>query len=138
MSSPEAYSAIHDYLATQWAARTPLVFENEQFELPDTPAYYVQVEIFGDFFDQASIGGGQPVANLWREEGQILAHVMCPRWEGTLQGRTYGRLLCDLFRGQEFSGIRFRRISLGASEPGDEDGNYFRMTASIDWQRDEP
>lgn len=137
MSSPEAYSVIHDHLVAQWAGRTPLLFENQAQSLPDDPEIFVKVEIFGDFLEQISIGGGEPTANLWREEGQILAHVLVPRHTGTLNARQYGRQLCDLFRGQEIGGIRFRSVSLGATEPGTEDGNYFRMTASIDWQRDE-
>lgn len=137
MSSPAAFNTIHDYLVTQWGATTPLVFENEQFAKPNVPAPWVMVEIFGDFFDQVSIGASPVLSNLWREEGQVLMHVMTPSNTGTGLARTYAKQLVDLFRGQEINGVRFRDASIGASQPGIHDGAYYRMTATIDWQRDE-
>jgi len=136
MSSPEAFDTIHDNLVAQWTT-TPLVFENQPFPLPATPAPWVMVEVFGDFFDQISIGAAPVLSNLWREEGQLLMHVMTPGNTGTGLARTYAKQLVDLFRGQEISGVRFRDASIGHSTPGKHDGSYYRMTATINWQRDE-
>lgn len=137
MASAEAFEVIQSVLVPSWTA-TAIYFENDQQTLPDSVDYFVFVEVYGQLFEQASIGGGSPTENLWREEGAILAHVMCPRGDGSLKGRQYARQICDLFRGQDISGIRFREMSIGASEPGDEDGSYWRLTVTIDWQRDEP
>lgn len=136
MSSPQTFDAIHDYLVAQWTS-TPIIFENEPYPTTDVPAPWVLVEIFGDFYDQASIGADPIVSNRWREGGQLMLHVMTPDGTGTSQARTYAKQLLDLFRGQELAGVIFRDGSIGASEPGVNDGNYFRMTASIDWLRDE-
>lgn len=136
MASPEAYDGIHDYLVAQWAARTPMVFENEPSPVGDTPAAWVLVEIFGDFYDQASIGAAPVTSNLWREGGQVLMHVLTPNETGSRAGRVYAKQLLDLFRGQEIAGIRFRDASIGAGQRGEQDGNYYRMTATQDWERD--
>ena len=47
MSGPEAYDAIHDYLASAWVGPA-LAFENDGFQLPATPDYWILVEIFGE------------------------------------------------------------------------------------------
>lgn len=136
MSSPEAYSAIHDYLVQQWTGPT-LHFENEGAVLPNVPDYFIFVEIFGTSFDQASIGAETAAANLWRELGEIIAYVMIPRDSGTLQGRTYAKQFANLFRGQEIAGVIFRDASIGAAEAGEENGSYFRLAVTIDWERDD-
>ncbi|QRY68195.1 hypothetical protein JVX98_28320 [Ensifer sp. PDNC004] len=136
MSTPESYDATHDYLVANWLA-TPIAFENDGFEPPSDPDYWLLVEMFGDLFAQESIGAETQDANLWREAGQIYVHVMTPRGVGTRVARQYGRQIADLFRGQEIAGVVFRDASIGAGEPGKADGSYFRMTVTIDWQRDE-
>ena len=136
MASPEAFTPIEAYLKAEWTA-TPLAFENDDYKPGKTVAAFVTAEIFGTFFDQASIGEGDRVDNLWREAGMIYLHVCVPRGSGSLTARTYCRQLADLFRGQDLGAIRFRDISIGAAEVGDEDGNYFRMTVTIEWERDE-
>ncbi|NTJ63770.1 hypothetical protein G6M50_36905 [Agrobacterium rhizogenes] len=135
MSSPEAYSTIHDYLTAAWAGPA-LAFENDGFTLPAVPTLWVLVEIFGDIYEQASIGAETVTANLWREEGQIQAHFMAPRGSGTLDARRYAMQFADLFRGQEIGDIIFETMSIGAGNAGDTTGAYFRMTATVDWRRD--
>ena len=136
MASPEAFAPIEAYLRAEWTA-TPLAFENDDFKPAKTAAAFVLAEIFGTYFDQASIGEGDRIDNLWREAGMIYLHVCVKRGTGSLAARTYCRQLADLFRGQDLGSIRFRDISIGAAEAGDEDGNYFRMTTTIEWERDE-
>ncbi len=136
MSSPEAYDVIHDYLTATWT-QTPITFENDGVQLPDDPEYWVQVEIFGSFYEQASIGADPAPTNVWRESGTILAHVLIPLGKGTRQGRVYAMMIADLFRGQDIAGVEFGDASIGAGEAADSDGAYFRMTVTIDWQRDD-
>jgi hypothetical protein len=137
MSSPEAFNTIHDRIVELWTA-TPVIFENEDTPTPDTPAAFLFVEVAGDLFEQASIGGGDQVGdNLWREDGQVLIHVMTPRGGGSAAARLLARQAAALFRGQDIDGIRFGGVSIGAGEPGEADGNYWRMTATIDFERDE-
>ncbi|OCP05001.1 MULTISPECIES: phage tail terminator-like protein [unclassified Ensifer] len=136
MSTPQSYDAVHDYLIANWST-TPIAFENDRFEPPTDAETWLFVEVFGDLFAQESIGAETQAANLWREAGQIYVHVMTPRGAGTRTARLYASQIADLFRGQEIAGVVFRDASIGAGEPGKADGSYFRMTVTIDWQRDE-
>lgn len=135
MASPQTYDAIHDYLEQVWTA-TPLAFENDGFKPPNDPAPWVLIEVFGDFYEQESIGAETQAANLWREAGQLLAHVNVPRGTGSRVARQHATDIVDLFRGQQIGSVVFTTASIGAREPGVTDGSYFRMTATIDWSRD--
>ncbi|MCV9997328.1 phage tail terminator-like protein [Pararhizobium sp. YC-54] len=135
MASPEAYDTIHDYLVAAWSA-TPLAFENDGFNVPIDPEPWVLVEIVGNFFEQESIGAETRDANLWREGGQLYAHVMVPRGNGSRQARVFAAQIVDLFRGEDIGMLTFRDASIGAGEAGDVDGSYYRLTATIDWRRD--
>ncbi|PWJ93526.1 hypothetical protein C8D77_101205 [Mesorhizobium loti] len=136
MSSLTTYDTIEQYLTAQWTT-TPLIFENMPDDLPDDPAHFVFVEIFGDFFDQASIGAETRSANLWREVGQLYLNVMTRNNIGTRKARELAGQLIDLFRGMEIGTVIFREASLGAGEAGKYKANYYAMTATINWQRDE-
>lgn len=136
MSSAAAFAGIESYLRAKWTA-TAIYFENEIWKLPNPPAYLLLVEVYGDFYDQASIGADPQDGNLFRESGQIYVHVLAPRGKGSAQARTYAKQIVDLFRGNEEAGVRPRGMSIGAGEPGAEDGNFFRMTVTIDWERDD-
>ncbi|HTV69805.1 MAG TPA: hypothetical protein VMF90_14820 [Rhizobiaceae bacterium] len=134
MASAEVYTAVHDHLEAGFTD-APLVFENEDAPLPDTPAALVKVEMFGDIYQQETIGA--PGENLWRETGTILMRVLVPRGSGTIVARTHARKLVDLFREVEVDGIRFGVGSIAAGEPGESDGNYFVMEASVEFARDD-
>ncbi|MDR7034495.1 hypothetical protein [Mesorhizobium sp. BE184] len=136
MSSPETFDIVVAQLGDNWTL-TPVVFENEDYQLPDTPAPFVSVEIYGDFFDQASIGAGERDDNLWREGGEIFLHVMTPNGTGSRQARQYAKQLVNLFRGQDIDGVRFLDASIGAGDPGRSFSNYYAMTATIGFERDE-
>jgi hypothetical protein len=136
MATPQAFEPIEDFLRSQWTL-TPLAFENEAWPLDGEPEAFVFVEVFGDLMDQASIGAETQSANRWRENGQLNLHVLVPNGGGTRSARQLSRQLYDLFRGQEIGSIRFGTASIGAGEPGEMDGNYYRMTVTIDFERDE-
>jgi len=133
MATPEAFDAFKDYLDGEWTG-APLVYENDLATLPDSPAAWVLVEVFGSFYAQETFGA--PGDNLWREGGQTDFHVMTPRDTGSRAGRIIASQLASLFREQGPSGIRIIDMSIGAGEPGDGDGNYFRMSLTVNWQRD--
>lgn len=135
MASPDVFETIKGYLDTVWTGPT-LVFENDKFSPPDDPEAWVLIEVFGDIYEQESIGAETQAANLWREAGQLVAHVMVPQGTGSTVARGHARGFADLFRGQQVGTVVFTNASIGASEPGVRDGSYFRMTATIDWSRD--
>lgn len=135
MSSPDVYDKLETFLKAEWSD-TPLVFENEEWPLDEgDPAAFVYVEIFGNFYSQELLG--DPGNNLWRETGTMQLHVMVPNTTGTRIARTHAKALVSLFKEAEVDGVRFREMSIGAGEPGMPSGNYFPMTATVDWEFDE-
>ncbi len=131
MSSLTAYDAFVGRLGA-WNL-SPVVFENEFYQLPDTPAPFVYVEIFGDTYDQDTMGA--PQANEWLERGVTYMHVMTPSGQGTRQARQYANSLLYLFREQPISTLFMPEMSIGAGEPGKDWPGYFALTASISWHR---
>lgn len=136
MSSATSFTTIEQYLRSNWTT-TPLVFENELYDLPDQPIPFVFVEIWGQTFDQASIGAESRDSNLWREEGSLDLHVMTPNGSGSGLARTYATTLAGLFRGLDIGTMTFREASIGAGEPGRQFANYYAMSATCFWRRDQ-
>jgi hypothetical protein len=141
MSSDVVYSAIKAYLTANWTT-TEIAWENENFQSPlssdGSPTAWVAVEITGNLYSQASIGAGTASGNLWREEGLLWLHIFVPTGSGSLVARQYAKQLADLFRGLSLSGdtLRFRDASIGRGQPGSEDGLYWGLSVSIEWQHD--
>lgn len=133
MASAEVYDAIEQRCRAMMPAVT-WVFENEEFALPDTPEPFVYVEIYGGVYAPASIGGAGN--DLKRESGQFLAHVMMPNGTGSRAARVIAKQIVDLFFAQDVGGVVFMDASIGTGDPGREFGNYYAMTAAIDWDRD--
>ncbi|KQZ31582.1 hypothetical protein ASD50_15035 [Mesorhizobium sp. Root552] len=136
MASPEAFDVIVDQIADRWTT-TPVVFENDAFDLPETPAPFIYVEVFGDFFGQASIGDEPRDNNLWREGGQADFHVMTPNGTGSREARSLASQIAGLFRGQDIAGVSFLDASIGAGDPGRAFAGYYAMTATVNFERDE-
>ncbi|MDR3474434.1 MAG: phage tail terminator-like protein [Devosia sp.] len=139
MSTDAVYSAVQAFLTDNWTA-TPLVFENGSGEPPIAPdgslIPWVEVEVAGNAYSQISIGAGSPADNRWREEGQVWFHVFVKTGAGSLLARQLATALTGLFRGAQLDpDIEFGDMSVGLGEPGDDDGNYWRLSVSIDWFR---
>ncbi len=132
MSSLTVYDAFEQRLRSQWTT-CPLVFENEFYQLPDEPAPFVYVEIYGDTYDQETLGA--PQQNAWLETGVTYLHVMTPSGQGSRHARTYANSLLYLFREQPISTLFMPEMSIGAGDPGKDWPNYFAMTCSIFWRR---
>lgn len=134
MATSSVFAAIRDFLTANWTA-TPLRFENKA--VPEATRW-VYVEISGRSWRQESLGAGAPRSNLWREEGTLWLHCLVPVRTGSEQARSDLTSLCDLFRGAELLDGRliFNDISVGLGESADEDGNYWRLSASIAWTCD--
>lgn len=142
MASPEVYDAFEARLRENWTA-TPLAFENESRQhLVEAGQPFVYVEIYGDEFNQESIGA--PGANLWLERGSTFMHVMIPSGGGSKQARVWAKDLLALFREQAVlvdiatgETLQMPEMSIGAGEPGDDIPNYWALTAAIHWHRRE-
>ncbi|MER9710172.1 hypothetical protein NKJ13_07870 [Mesorhizobium sp. M0174] len=136
MASPEAFDVVEQQIADRWNI-TPVVFENDDYQLPDVPTEFVYVEIYGDFYDQISLGAEPREDNLWREGGQVYLHLMTPNNTGSRRARVLAKQLVGLFRGQDIEGVTFRDASIGAGDPGRTFANYYAMTATVNFERDE-
>ncbi len=140
MSTDIVYDAVEAFLVANWTT-TPLVFENPQNPYPQpgpdgVPIPWVKVEIAGNVYDQVSIGAGSPADDSWREEGQLWLHVFVPAGSGSRKARQIATALTWLFRGAQLDpDIEFRDMSVGLGEPGDDYGNTWRLSVSIDWFR---
>lgn len=134
MASATVYSAVRAWLAASWAT-TPIAYENETFRPDEPPAEWVLLEVYGDSYDQMSIGSGSPSTERWVEQGTVLLHVMAPVGSGSVLARTYAEQLATLLRGLILPGdIRFQSMSIGLGE-SDETGNYWRITLRAEWLR---
>jgi hypothetical protein len=139
MSTDVVYSAIRGYLDANWQT-CPLRYENEPFVPPlngdNVPQPWVAVEIAGNSFDQVSIGTGVPSNDRWREEGMLWMHVFVLVNTGSLLARQYASTLIDLFRGTQLDPlIEFRDMSVGLGAPGSDDGNWWCVSAAVEWIR---
>lgn len=132
MSSLTAYDAFEVRLRSGWLT-TDIVMENEFYTLPDNPTPFVYVEIFGDTYDQDTMGA--PQQNEWLERGVTYLHVMTPSGQGSRQARQYANSLLYLFREQPISTLFMPEMSIGAGDPGKDWPGYFALTASIFWRR---
>jgi hypothetical protein len=132
MASPETFDAFQARLNSAWN-ETPLVFENDGYQLPDMPAPFLYVEIYGDAYDQESFGA--PEQNMFLEEGATYLHMMVPSFTGSRQARVYVNAALNLFREQPIGDLFMPKMSIGAGEPGRDFPNYWALTGTIEWYR---
>lgn len=133
MSSPTAFDAFNTRLNDFTVL--PVRYENDPCQdLLDanTPAW-VYVEIFGDTYDQDTMG--VPGTNIWAESGVTYLHVMVPSGSGSRLARAIANDLLYLFREQPISGLFMPEMSIGAGEPGRDFPNYYSMASTIHWTR---
>lgn len=131
MASLTAYELIMDRLS-EWA-ETDVAEENDGYATPDEPAPFLYVEVVGDLLEQQTVGA--PGNNLWLESGVAYLHVMTPNGFGSREARGIAERLTMLFRERPLGDLHPRQMSIGAGDPGRTFGNYFAMTATITWDR---
>jgi hypothetical protein len=140
MASDAVADAIRAHLTANWT-ESPIAWENEPFERPisddGTPEPFVIFELSGDLYAQKSIGAGTQAANRWDEDGRLWLHVFVAAGTGNSVVRRHAKQLADLFRGQLLlaDSLEFGDASLGAGQPGDDDGAYYSVSVSVDWRR---
>lgn len=130
MSSDVVFTAVRDLLAAEWSG-APVIWPNEGLEVSDSSAPWIYAEVSGSSLGAIELGGGSAV---WVESGVIWLHLYCPVGTGTLELRAIAKQLSNLFRSAALPGITLGRQSLGAGEPGDDDGLYWRQSMTVDYQ----
>jgi hypothetical protein len=132
MSTPSAFTAIKNRLNGAWNT-TPVVYENKFHE--PTGAAFVYVEVFDDSLAQETIGA--PGNNLWVESGTVYLHVMVPSGGGSETARSHAFSLKQLFREQDIGGLKITEMSIGSGEPGRDFPNYWALTLTLYYRRDD-
>lgn len=137
MSRATVRAAVTAYLEANWTA-SPLILQNAETEPPvqadGTLRPWVYVQIAFNSVDQWSIGAPDRTQNRWHEDGLILFHVMTPIGEGLAASDTNADAMIELFKGVQLDpGIEFRDITSDIGGPGDENGNYYRVSIAVNW-----
>lgn len=131
----EPYLQIKSLVQAQWAG-APVAWPNEPFAPPDPPSPWIRVEFTGGSWEQGELGSDPRADNFWREQGLAWFHVFVPFGSGEEVARGTARLILDLFRGLDLGGLHFQDGAIGQGEPGDGSGNWWRVSAHIEWQND--
>lgn len=139
MSRSAVRGAVTDYLAANWTL-SELVYQNTTTE----PAVqsdgvlrpWVYVEVSYNNTAQWSIGEEPRTGNRWREDGMVFFHMFTPAGAGLSVADLHADAMIDLFKGLQLSpDIEFRDISSDIGGPGDDNGNYYRISISVEWVR---
>lgn len=154
MASEIVFDAIRAHIEAEWSATTAVKWENEGFwrrtvadpdvweqfttEAP-TDAPWVLIELQGTLYAQVSIGESDQADNRWDEEGVLYVHVCVPKGTGSRAARVAALASANLFRGVTLvsGSLEFMDASIGVGESVEE-GNFYRLTVTIDWRRMEP
>lgn len=137
MATATAFSAMKTFIEANWnTATAALVWENDQFEPPAGFSSWINLEVFGNQYDLASLGTGSGATALWRERGSLVAFVFARSGTGSLAARTIAEAFAEIFKGaQAGSGVRFEDMSLGGSGVRSDDGNWWGFPITVEWIR---
>lgn len=122
-------TAIESKFHDNWAAATPVKYDNVDFTPPGNAAF-VELQIHNGFASPISTGG----TTLYRSPGIISINIYLPLNTGTKTAKGYTDTIAAIFRGQQFSGIICRAASV--TRIGELDGKFV-YNVSIPFFRDE-
>jgi hypothetical protein len=139
MSRSIVRAAVVAHIAAGWTF-APVITQNVAGSPPEQtgtdPTPYLFIEISNNSTEQASTGEAEPDGNRWDEYGQVFFHIYTPSGSGVALSDQYADAIVDLFRGQTLAtNIEFHDFSGDVGGPGDVDGNYYRVSVSVDWIR---
>ncbi|MBE1208110.1 phage tail terminator-like protein [Aminobacter carboxidus] len=143
-----AKAAIRARLEANWST-TRITFQNEQPALPWPPVDvdgvlqpWIQLEVVG--LGSGIWTFGTPGNRGWRYPGTIYVHVFAPVGSGEATANQYAVAIGEIFRAAKFyddgAGSYIRTLSpqVDDGDSGSDDGNWFRVTATVDftyWHR---
>ncbi len=129
--SDEVYEAIKAHVTANWTA-TPIRWPNEDFEEPE--GAWLAFEMNGSLYGQQTIGMSQQGDNRWDREGSVWFHVMTRRGEGETGARGAALYLANLFRGRLLMPDESLEFFDAHDDPGETQGNWYRVTVTIEWR----
>lgn len=115
--------------------RTPIAWPNETPSRADNEPW-IAIDFTAAFYAQQTIGAGEVGENRWDEEGVLWGHVFVQLNSGARECFSIGKAFADLFRGALLMNgqLEFLEANLGAGEPADDDGIWYRMSVSIEYR----
>jgi hypothetical protein len=143
MASGIVYDAIRAFLDPAlggcWQS-TAIQWENESAP-PTTgtdgnPTIWSSIDFLGNVYSQMSIGAAPQSDNRWDEDGTLWFHLYVPVKTGSSSARALAKNFADLFRGLTLlsDNLVFGDASIGAGAVSDDNGNWWVLSVSIQWQ----
>jgi hypothetical protein len=135
MSSPEVWLDARERIeAANLVPPERINWPNEAFAEPaptSVPApLWLAVEITANFAAPMEIGGG----GMWLEEGALWVHAFAPTGTGTIELRQLAKAVANTFRGLPPGPVTYTAAEIGMGEPGDENGNWYRISTRIEYR----
>ena len=134
MSSPEVWIDARSRIeAAALVSAERVSWPNEAFDLPDhtaSPApLWLALETSGNLSAPVEIGGG-----VWQEDGAIWVHCFAPTGTGVLDLRQLAKSVANTFRDLPPAPVIYTGAEIGMGEPGDENGNWYRISVRIEYR----
>lgn len=128
------FAAVKSHVAANWTL-SAVAWPNEPFDRQE--AGWLSVEIAGTVYGQASIGAETQADNRFDEDGTLWGHVFVKTGSGMSACRAAAKAFADLFRGQRLlaDSVEFLDAEIGMGEPGDDNGNWFRISVAVGWRQ---
>jgi hypothetical protein len=124
-------SQIEQYFTTQWAATTPIEYENVPY-VPVPGTSWVCLKIVPNFSEIAALGGSSN-PKFFRYHGFVTVDIRTPQDVGTKIMMDYADTVTAIFRGVELNGILFQDMHV--KKMNEED--WTRMFLSFEYQYNE-
>ena len=134
MSSPEVWLDARGRIEAAALVPPQLIhWPNEPFTEPDVAAIpvplWLMVEISANLSAPIEIGGG-----VWQEDGSLWVHAFAPTGTGSLELRQLAKAVANTFRGLPPGPVVYTGAEIGMGEPGDENGNWYRISTRIEYR----
>lgn len=132
MSSPVPWGdAKTKFEAAALIDPTLVSWPNEGFVVPapqDVTAW-IAVEMTSTVLEPIELGGA-----VWEEAGILWVHIFVPWGSGSDVARLLAKNVVNAYRSLPVGDITYTRASFGDGGRDEVNGNWWRMTASIEWQ----
>lgn len=132
MTQDEARAALEGLFASGWSA-TPVAYENVAFTPPAGLAPWIRLAIDGGETVQASFGGA---VRRFRCTGTLTVAIHVAKGTGTARAWRLADQIGALIAGAALPGLTLEAAG-PASEAGQADGPYFRLTVAVPFRHDD-
>ena len=123
---------------TQWAAATPIAWDNVEY-VPTPGTAFVAISILNADAFQASIGGIGGYGQLHRFNGIININIFTPEGTGTATARGYADTAAAIFRSWSSSIATSQKITCRSpyiTSIGEKEG-WYQLNVTVPFFRDE-